>query len=198
MKRSNNSQTGFGLIGFLLALVIVGLVFGAGGYVYNSRQPKPVAPSKLYPNSSGKVTFEGKVEGKNDGCASDGECSIIVDGKKVITGSGLSTNQQENIFGTQDKVQVGTPVLVKALHDKNGYTLQRCYDCYILQKLPNEPGKPKIIVKTFCSDVCPQYTRSYLVFDGVEKEECDKIGGLVLSDYAWGGYIGCGARGGEE
>jgi hypothetical protein len=46
----------------------------------------------------------------------------------------------------------------------------------------------------FCSDVCPDYGRVDLVFQGVGPEQCGSIGGRELRDLAWGGYIGCGPR----
>ena len=43
----------------------------------------------------------------------------------------------------------------------------------------------------FCSDVCPDYGRVYLVYQGVDSGECAGIGGKEIRDLAWGGYIGC-------
>lgn len=52
-----------------------------------------------------------------------------------------------------------------------------------------------LIEKTYCSDVCPQNTRSFKVYKGVDSQEaCDTIGGQTISDAAWGAYIGCQPR----
>jgi hypothetical protein len=44
----------------------------------------------------------------------------------------------------------------------------------------------------FCSDVCPNYGRYYLLYYGIKtKEECADIGGVPEIDPAWHGFIGC-------
>lgn len=56
--------------------------------------------------------------------------------------------------------------------------------------------KPQILSIKFCSDVCPDYTRSIIIYEGVKTpEECKTLGGLTIRDIAWGGYIGCGPKG---
>lgn len=56
-------------------------------------------------------------------------------------------------------------------------------------------GVPKIVTKTYCSDVCPQYNRTFQVYYGINSQaECDKINGQTIEDAAWGGYIGCRAK----
>jgi hypothetical protein len=53
----------------------------------------------------------------------------------------------------------------------------------------------KVLVEQyFCSDVCPDYGRLDLVFQGVDAEQCNSIGGKALRDLAWGGYLGCEPR----
>ncbi|MCX6815143.1 MAG: hypothetical protein NTY20_05850 [Candidatus Aenigmarchaeota archaeon] len=51
-----------------------------------------------------------------------------------------------------------------------------------------------LVEQYFCSDVCPDYGRVNLVFQGIDSEECANIGGKALHDLAWGGYIGCEPR----
>jgi len=51
-----------------------------------------------------------------------------------------------------------------------------------------------LVEQYFCSDVCPDYGRVDLVFQGVDNEECAQIAGKSLHDLAWGGYIGCGPK----
>ena len=51
-----------------------------------------------------------------------------------------------------------------------------------------------LVENYFCSDVCPDYGRVDLVFQGVDAEECASIGGKALRDLAWGGYLGCEPR----
>ncbi|HJW97310.1 MAG TPA: hypothetical protein VJ485_04075 [archaeon] len=46
----------------------------------------------------------------------------------------------------------------------------------------------------FCSDVCPDYGAVYLIYQGVDNEECQDIGEKPVHDLAWGGYIGCEPR----
>ena len=48
-----------------------------------------------------------------------------------------------------------------------------------------------LIESYFCSDVCPDYARVDLIFQGVDNEQCGQVGGRSLHDLAWGGYIGC-------
>jgi hypothetical protein len=51
-----------------------------------------------------------------------------------------------------------------------------------------------LVEQYFCSDVCPDYGRVNLVFQGADNEECARIGGNSLHDIAFGGYIGCQPR----
>lgn len=45
---------------------------------------------------------------------------------------------------------------------------------------------------TYCSDVCPDYTRTFKVYRSVDSQNgCEKRGGQTIKDQAWGGYIGC-------
>jgi len=49
----------------------------------------------------------------------------------------------------------------------------------------------KTIVEVYyCSDVCPKNGRVYLIYQGVEEEECKDIGKPIY-DYAWHSYVGC-------
>jgi hypothetical protein len=48
---------------------------------------------------------------------------------------------------------------------------------------------------TYCSDVCPDNTRTFMVYRGIEnQEQCEEIKGQTILDSAWGGYIGCRPR----
>jgi hypothetical protein len=50
----------------------------------------------------------------------------------------------------------------------------------------------RLIQIQFCSDVCPQYTRVFTIFENVTTPEmCAGIGGQTIRDAAWHGYIGC-------
>lgn len=52
-----------------------------------------------------------------------------------------------------------------------------------------------LIEKYFCSDICPDNGGVVVVFQDINsKEECAKVGGKDLIDYAWGGYIGCAPK----
>ena len=58
-----------------------------------------------------------------------------------------------------------------------------------------DTGTPKIVTKTYCSDLCPQNTRTFQIYEGVNsKVECEKIKGQTILDIAWGGFIGCRLR----
>lgn len=48
-----------------------------------------------------------------------------------------------------------------------------------------------LVEKYFCSDVCPQYGSKYIIYQGIEQAECEEVGGSIIKDIAWGGYIGC-------
>ncbi len=43
----------------------------------------------------------------------------------------------------------------------------------------------------FCSDLCPAYAHVEIVFENVASEDCNGIGGEILTDPAWGAYLGC-------
>ena len=45
--------------------------------------------------------------------------------------------------------------------------------------------------KYYCSDVCPDYGRLVIVYKNISKDNCPEVGGRVITDAAWGGYIGC-------
>jgi hypothetical protein len=48
---------------------------------------------------------------------------------------------------------------------------------------------------SYCSDVCPEQTRSIKVYKFIKSPNfCYVIGGQNIYDAAWGGYIGCGPR----
>jgi len=51
-----------------------------------------------------------------------------------------------------------------------------------------------LVEQYYCSDVCPDYGRVDLVFQGITNEQCEQVGGRSLHDLAWGGYIGCEPR----
>ncbi len=49
-----------------------------------------------------------------------------------------------------------------------------------------------LIHKYYCSDLCPQNGRLYVLFQGIDSAEaCQEIAGNTVKDIAWGGYIGC-------
>jgi cell division protein FtsL len=49
--------------------------------------------------------------------------------------------------------------------------------------------------KTYCSDVCPQYTKKYRVYKNIDTlEKCESVKGKPIYDPGWGAYIGCGPR----
>ncbi len=56
----------------------------------------------------------------------------------------------------------------------------------------------RLVQIQFCSDVCPEYTRVFTVFEGVDSpDECLEIGGQAIRDAAWHGFIGCQPKANE-
>jgi len=50
----------------------------------------------------------------------------------------------------------------------------------------------RLIQIQYCSDVCPEFTRTFVVLENVTTaEKCTEIGGQGGRDIAWHGYIGC-------
>ena len=50
----------------------------------------------------------------------------------------------------------------------------------------------EVEVRVFCSDVCPAYTRTSIVYADVKSvQECSCIGGEASIDAGWGSFIGC-------
>jgi len=119
----------------LLIVIVVGLIGLGGWYVYSTHsveKTKTVASS----NSSG-VTFSGRITQIYNECSADGTCSIVVNGKSIITGGGLSANDSDNTYGNlglnggNSNLKIGQTVSVRALKTSDGYTLQTCSDCYV-------------------------------------------------------------------
>ncbi|MFA6215725.1 MAG: hypothetical protein WC768_04095 [Patescibacteria group bacterium] len=53
----------------------------------------------------------------------------------------------------------------------------------------------KLKEKTFCSDVCPENTRKFQVYENIKTpKDCQAVGGQTIRDAAWGGFIGCGPK----
>ncbi|MCH7758911.1 hypothetical protein IID20_00950 [Patescibacteria group bacterium] len=52
-----------------------------------------------------------------------------------------------------------------------------------------------IMIKYFCSDVCPAYGGFSLYYQGISQpENCEQINGQNIFDAAWGGFVGCRPR----
>lgn len=80
--------------------------------------------------------FEGNVTAYSTGCFSDGECSISVDGKKVVTTLGRSQEVVGAVLGIPDfgaiENKVGSHARVYAKKVNNGYTLYGNTNYYIV------------------------------------------------------------------
>ena len=80
-------------------------------------------------------TFEGIVTGFSTGCFADGECSITVDNKKVITTTGWSQQTVGKILGVPDlgevEKNIGNRAKVYAKKVEGGYSLYGSADYYI-------------------------------------------------------------------
>jgi len=113
-----------------LLFIVVAIVFLLGVaavsylYLYTNKDNSPVY-------KDGYVTFSGEVTNISNECAYDGNCSISVDGSNIVTGSGLSANPTDNIYGRTDNVKIGDRVTLKAVQKSYGLSLQGCSSCYI-------------------------------------------------------------------
>ncbi len=80
--------------------------------------------------------FEGTVTAYSTACFSDGECSITVDGKKVVTTVGWSQMIVGRVIGVPDfgsiESKVGSHAKVYAKKVSNGYTLYGNANYYIV------------------------------------------------------------------
>ncbi len=131
----------------LTVIVIIGLVGVGIWYLYLNRSVavkiNTAAPTSAAPTPVGTVstvsakTFSGTITSMNNGCESDGSCSITVDKKVVITGGGLAATEAQNTYGNlgrnggNSRFKVGQMVEVYALTTDSGYTLQACSSCYV-------------------------------------------------------------------
>jgi peptidoglycan hydrolase-like protein with peptidoglycan-binding domain len=74
-------------------------------------------------------TFEGNIQSVSTGCFSDGECSVTIDGKKVVTTIGWSQAVVGSIKGTVSSIgeietnKIGARAKVYAKKTTDGYTL---------------------------------------------------------------------------
>jgi peptidoglycan hydrolase-like protein with peptidoglycan-binding domain len=94
--------------------------------------------SKLTANSPAPVTtesFEGTITAYSTGCFADGECSITVDGKKIVTTLGWSQQIVGKVTGIPDfgsiANKVGSHAKVYAKKTPEGYTLYGSTEYYV-------------------------------------------------------------------
>ncbi len=82
--------------------------------------------------------FEGKITAYSTACFADGECSISVDGKKVVTVIGWSQAVVGQVLGIPDlgavENKIGASAKVYAKKTLDGYTLYGSKDYYIQVK----------------------------------------------------------------
>lgn len=103
----------------LEVLVVVSVVAVGVGYIWKTR------------GSHNLATFSGTVTKVTNECAYDGTCAVIVDGKSIITGGGLTPDSKSNLYGRSDPVSIGDEVDVRAVKVGDNYTLGGCSACYI-------------------------------------------------------------------
>ena len=48
-----------------------------------------------------------------------------------------------------------------------------------------------VMASYHCSDICPDYGDTSVIYKDVNEKECQTLGGKVLWDLGFGGYIGC-------
>lgn len=80
--------------------------------------------------------FEGTITAFSTGCFADGECSITVDGKKIITTIGWSQQTVGSIYGSVTSIgdignKIGSHAKVYAQKTSDGYTLYGASNYYI-------------------------------------------------------------------
>ncbi len=87
------------------------------------------------PSSVGAEKFEGTITAYSTQCFADGECSITVDGKKVVTTIGWSQMTVGTVTGIPDfgsiENKVGSRANVYAKKTADGYTLYGSTDYYV-------------------------------------------------------------------
>ncbi len=110
---------------FVILLVIL------GWYIWTTHANKSRGSASQQKTES-FVTFSGTVTARNNGCTHDDVCTVSVDGKVIVTGSGLTADPDANVYGTTDAdLRIGDKVSVKARSTDYGLTLQGCEDCYV-------------------------------------------------------------------
>ena len=94
--------------------------------------------SKLSLDSSSSAmteTFEGTITAYSIACFADGECSITIDGKKVVTTIGRSQQVVGKVIGVPDfgsiENKIGAHAKVYARKTIDGYTLYGSNDYYV-------------------------------------------------------------------
>jgi peptidoglycan hydrolase-like protein with peptidoglycan-binding domain len=81
--------------------------------------------------------FSGTIQSVSTGCFSDGECSVTIDGKKIVTTIGWSQATVGSIKGSVNSIgdietsKIGTRANVYAQKTANGYTLYGNSNYYI-------------------------------------------------------------------
>ncbi len=96
---------------------------------------KALADLSAAPASVGAETFEGTITAYSLECFADGECSITVDGKKIVTTTGWSQMTVGTVTGIPDfgsiADKVGSRAKVYAKKTATGYTLYGSTDYYV-------------------------------------------------------------------
>lgn len=87
------------------------------------------------PSSVGAEKFEGTITAYSTQCFVDGECSITVDGKKIVTTVGWSQQTVGTVTGIPDfgsiEQKIGSKAKVYAKKTTTGYTLYGSTDYYV-------------------------------------------------------------------
>lgn len=98
----------------------VGLLLGPLGACATADGGKP----------NGLLAFQGTVQSIDNGCFADGVCSVVVDGRTVVTMRGWS----RSTWGNRDpEIEVGDAVDVRCASEAGGCTLEGSAD-YFLRK----------------------------------------------------------------
>jgi hypothetical protein len=80
-----------------------------------------------------------------------------------------------------------------------GSEIKHCFDCNVTDWqmcLPFYIGTDErngigLEVDSTCSDVCPNYTFVFILYENIGVSDCQDLGGVEVRSPGWGSYAGC-------
>jgi hypothetical protein len=85
----------------------------------------------------------------------------------------------------------GGDCFASAQDDPRGRLRQRQARCLPVAVGADARNGKTLELRYFCSDVCPDQGAVFLIYAGVDRDQCCALGGRPLHDPAWGAYRGC-------